>query len=194
MRLFVAVDLDEPTRVRVARIIDVLRAGLEVGRSAAAVTWVAPERLHLTLQFIGEVGDDVAKDIAERLRAPFQLAPFEMCFGGMGTFPAAGRPRVAWLGIERGAEALAAVHAEITRRLEGVPFRREARAYSAHLTLARFKNGGTRADRERLAEARLEAAGGCTIDHVTLYQSRLSPRGSTYMPLLATPLRPGPPA
>jgi 2'-5' RNA ligase len=75
-----------------------------------------------------------------------------------------------------------------------VPFRREGRPFSPHLTLARFRDGGTRSDRQRLAEVRFEPAGGCTIDHVTLYQSRLSRRGPTYTPLVATPLgsEPGP--
>jgi RNA 2',3'-cyclic 3'-phosphodiesterase len=74
------------------------------------------------------------------------------------------------------------------RRLEGIEFRRESRPFSPHLTLARFKDGGSPADRERIASARLESAGECTIDHVTLYQSRLSPRGPTYTPLVVSPL------
>jgi 2'-5' RNA ligase len=192
MRLFVAVDLDEPTRARAARIIGTLGDALRAGHSPAVITWVVPDRLHLTLLFIGEVVDGVASDVAGRLTPPFPLAPFELRFGGVGLFPATGRPRVVWLGIERGGEALAAVQAEVTRRLEGVPFRREARPFAAHLTLARFRDGGTRADRQRLADARVEQAGGCTIDHVTLYQSRLSPRGPTYTALLEVPLVPGP--
>jgi RNA 2',3'-cyclic 3'-phosphodiesterase len=95
---------------------------------------------------------------------------------------------VVWLGLDRGADALAALHEEVQRRLADVPFRRESRAFSPHLTLARFKHGGTRVDVERISRVALRPAGGCTIDHVTLYQSRLSPRGPTYTPLRVTPL------
>jgi RNA 2',3'-cyclic 3'-phosphodiesterase len=188
MRLFVAVDIDDRTRGGVARAIDALRTTMETAQSSTRVSWVAPERLHLTLQFIGHVSEDTAAAIEARLGPPFDLPAFEMRLGSVGTFPPGGRPRVVWLGLDRGADALAALHDEIERRLADVPFRRESRAFSAHLTLARFKNGGTRPDVERISRVALEPAGGCTIDHVTLYQSRLSPRGPTYTPLRVTPL------
>jgi RNA 2',3'-cyclic 3'-phosphodiesterase len=188
MRLFVAVDIDDRTRARVARLIDALRTGMEAAHSAARVAWIAPDRLHLTLQFIGQVGEDVSAAIQTRLGPPFDRPVFEMRFDRMGTFPPGGRPRVLWLGVNRGADGLAALHEEVERRLADVPFRRESRAFSPHLTVARFKNGGTRADVERITRLALKPPGGCTIDHVTLYQSRLSPRGPTYIPLLVTPL------
>jgi RNA 2',3'-cyclic 3'-phosphodiesterase len=191
MRLFVAVDIDDRTRARVARVIEALRTGLDAAHSAARVSWIAPDRLHLTLQFIGEVSEAVAAAIVARLGPPVDLPPFEIRFHSIGTFPPGGRPRVVWLGIDRGSDALAAVHAEIERRLADVPFRRESRAFSPHLTVARFKEGGTRADVECITRLAVEPAGGCTIDHVTLYQSRLSPRGPSYTPLVVTPLRPG---
>jgi RNA 2',3'-cyclic 3'-phosphodiesterase len=188
MRLFVAVDLDDATRARIGRVIDTLRAGTEQAGSKARISWIVRERLHLTLQFIGEVREPMVDAIVTRLRPAFDLAAFELRFDGVGTFPPAGRPRVVWLGVDRGAEQLAALHAETARRLADVPFRREARAFAPHLTLARFKEHGTRADSDRVMRAQLESAGGCTIDHVTLYQSRLSPRGPTYTPLLLSPL------
>jgi RNA 2',3'-cyclic 3'-phosphodiesterase len=188
MRLFVAVDIDDRTRGGVARSIDVLRTALEAAQSSARVSWVAPDRLHLTLQFIGQVSEDTAAAIEARLGPPFELPAFEMRLGSIGTFPPGGRPRVVWLGLDRGADALAALHEEVQRRLADVPFRRESRAFSPHLTLARFKHGGTRVDVERISRVALRPAGGCTIDHVTLYQSRLSPRGPTYTPLRVTPL------
>jgi 2'-5' RNA ligase len=188
MRLFVAVDIDDRTRGGVARAIDVLRTALEAAQSSARVSWVAPDRLHLTLQFIGQVSEDTAAAIEARLGPPFELPAFEMRLGSIGTFPPGGRPRVVWLALDRGADALAALHEEVQRRLADVPFRRESRAFSPHLTLARFKHGGTRVDVERISRVALRPAGGCTIDRVTLYQSRLSPRGPTYTPLRVTPL------
>jgi 2'-5' RNA ligase len=190
MRLFVAVDLDDHTRARVGRVIETLRSEMERARSPARISWTAPDRLHLTLQFIGEVSDAVSHEISARLRPAFARPSFEMHFDRLGTFPRSGRPRVVWLGIERGADALGALQTEVADRLSDVAFRRESRAFSPHLTLARFKDGGTRADGERIAGVPLAPAAGCTIDHVTLYHSRLSPRGATYTPLVVTPLGP----
>ena len=190
MRLFVAVDVDADTRARIGHIIDALRADSEQARSGARIAWIVPDRLHLTLQFIGEVSGDVTDAVLARLRPAFDLPSFDMRFGRLGTFPPSGRPRVVWLSVDRGAEGLGVLHAEVARRLADVRFRRDARAFSPHLTLARVKEGGTPADTVRLVRAQLEPAGGCTIDHVTLYQSRPSPRGPTYTPLLVTALAP----
>jgi 2'-5' RNA ligase len=188
MRLFVAVDLDDETRAAAGRITDVLRSELARSASTATVTWVNPDRMHLTLQFIGEVSEAIAHDVAGRLRSGFDMSPFELSFGAVGIFPPSGRPRVIWLGVERGMEPLAALQLQMVRRLDGVPFRRESREFSPHLTLGRVKDGATRADRDRIASARVAGAGRCIVEHVTLYQSRLSPRGPSYTPVLVTPL------
>lgn len=187
MRLFVAVDVDDDTRAAIGRITDRLRAAMEEARSAARISWIESGRLHLTLQFIGEVSDAAGEAIVTRLRPPVHLPPFEMRLRHIGTFPPSGRPRVVWLGVERG-DGLVRLQAEIGQRLADIAFRRESRPFSPHLTLARVRDGGSRVDSERIRATQAEAAGGCTIDHVTLYQSRLSPRGPTYTPLLITPL------
>jgi RNA 2',3'-cyclic 3'-phosphodiesterase len=192
MRLFVAVDIDDVTRRRIERTTDSLRRVMERARSPVRIAWVPPDRLHLTLQFVGEVRDDVGGEIAVCLETPFDQSPFELRFGPLGMFPVTGTPRVVWLGLEQGARELSSLQAAVARRLERIEFRRESRPFAPHLTLGRIKEGGTRADRERIAGARLEPVGGCTIGHVTLYRSRLSPRGPTYMPLASTPLV-GPP-
>jgi 2'-5' RNA ligase len=194
MRLFVAVDPDEGTRARIGRAIDTLRAVMEHGPSTARISWLVPERLHLTLQFVGEVSDPVADAIAARLLPAFAVATFEIRLGRIGTFPSSGRPRVVWLGVEFGADSLAVLHAEVVRRLADIAFPREDRPFSPHLTLARVKTGGTRADGERVARTSIEPPGGCTIDHVTLYHSRISPRGPTYTPLVISPLHPREPS
>src|SRR5688572_23443419 len=53
-RLFLAVDIDEATRAQVGRISAGLREPIE---RHAKVSWVPPERMHLTLHFLGNVDD-----------------------------------------------------------------------------------------------------------------------------------------
>jgi 2'-5' RNA ligase len=68
----------------------------------------------------------------------------------------------------------------------------ERRAYSAHLTIARVKEVPGRGGHHELRAALREVAadaGRCAIDAVTVFRSRLSPKGSTYEALLRVPLR-----
>jgi 2'-5' RNA ligase len=188
IRLFVAVDLDDAVRSEVAAMIEALRARCARRPGASQIRWVSPDRLHLTLLFIGSVPAETARQIAGRLTVPFDRSAFDIALGSLGTFPATGGPRVVWLGISEGAAALQAVAREATARLADVEFRREERPFSPHLTLARFKERGHARDRDALLAERVRAAGRWRIDHVTLYQSRLSPKGPTYVPVTVAPL------
>jgi 2'-5' RNA ligase len=188
MRLFSAVDLDDGLRAHVQRTSIALRQRLERIKHASRVSWVSPDRMHLTLLFIGEVSDAIGSEIVSRFGAPLPVPPFDLRVGAVGLFPPAGRPRVIWLGIESGLDQMRQVHEQVVHRLEGVEFAREARAFSPHLTLARFHEPGTVAERQALTEVVVRPGPTCPIDHVTLYQSRLSPKGPTYTALRRAPL------
>ena len=68
MRLFVAVDLDDRLRHEVARLIARMRSEARDERSSR-IAWVAPDRLHLTLHFLGDVEGETAAQLAERVAA-----------------------------------------------------------------------------------------------------------------------------
>jgi 2'-5' RNA ligase len=188
MRLFTAIDIADTLRERIAGAVEPMRARLDQPQGDR-LAWVKPESWHVTLVFIGEVPDAVAAAVAERIAAPFAIPAFRLVFGGPGLFPPRGRPRVLWVGIEDGTEQLAAVQRAVVARLGGVPFRRENRPFTPHLTLARVRAGSRGVTRGSLEDLRVERLGGCTIDHVTLYRSHLSSKGARYEALVRAPLR-----
>ena len=188
MRLFTAIDIDDALRERIAGAVGSMRARADPIVNDR-LAWVKPESWHITLVFIGEVPDAVAADVTERNAAPIDLPAFRLVFGQPGLFPPRGRPRVLWVGVEQGSEQLAAVQRAVVARLEGVPFRREDRPFSPHLTLARVRPGSPGVTRDRLDNLRVDRLGGCTIDHVTLYRSHLSSKGARYEALVRAPLR-----
>ena len=188
MRLFVAVDLADSVRADVQQITIALRQRLERLKHATRVGWVSPDRMHFTLVFLGEVSEAVGAEVKARLVTPLPLAPFVIRVGRLGMFPPDGRPHVIWLGVNEGAEPLRQLHREVLARLDGVPFARDGRAFSPHLTLARFREPGTVSERHALADVPLPASMPSLVGHVTLYQSRLSPKGSFYTALRQTPL------
>lgn len=154
----------------------------------ARVTWIPPERLHLTVRFIGEVDEPRAAAIAAVLKSPLAVSAFELDFAGAEAFPARGAPRVLWAGIARGVEGLKALEREVSDRLTtcGVP--PDDRAYRPHLTLARVREG-SRLRRDPLFDGIGESRfGTMPVDAITLFHSRLSPKGPTYTPLQRTHL------
>jgi 2'-5' RNA ligase len=155
------------------------------------------------LWFIGEVSEDRAAAILQTMNTPFLTPGFDLEIRGVGAFPAHGAPRVLWIGVGAGQESAIALHGELAARLQPLGFEPEGRAYAAHLTMARVKawpepakqgkpkrrSGVNRgALREVLREFPADA-GRCRIDAVTVFRSRLSPKGAAYEPLLRVPLR-----
>lgn len=190
MRLFVGVELDDTSRAAAAKAADALQRRL--GRVAPRLDarWVAAPNLHITVWFIGEVDEPRVASIEAALAPPFGVAAFDLSIAGFGAFPPAGTPRVFWLGVREGAEQMAALYRETAARFVPLGFEAERRAYTAHLTVARVKDaprGSVRAIREALAAVPAKC-GSSRVSAVTLFRSRLSPKGATYEPRLRVPL------
>jgi 2'-5' RNA ligase len=189
VRLFAGVELDESIRLACAEAARELDERLNRARSRLSVRWTPADNLHITLWFFGEVPDARAAEIADRLRVPWRILPFEVRVSGVGLFPSSGPIRIVWLGIADGAEETAAVHRELTARLAPLGLEPERRKYHPHVTIGRAREssgGGTRA--RALLESGNLHAGSCGVSHITLFQSRLSPRGAQYESFLRVPL------
>jgi 2'-5' RNA ligase len=195
MRLFVALDIDDSIRSRIARFLDGVR------ELAPDARWVRPESLHVTLKFIGEKSaDDVEK--IKRALATISADTFEMNFCGYGFFPSKHAPRVFWLGSDGGSK-LTSLAANVDEALSQLDIPKEEHAFNAHLTLARRGRGsgsprkqkGDRPNRgfqhlqEKLAARSAPEFGTMTAREFFLYQSRLSPGGSKYTKLAGFVLR-----
>jgi RNA 2',3'-cyclic 3'-phosphodiesterase len=207
MRLFVAVDLDDRVRRGVERLIGRMRAETRDGR-AFRIFWVAPERLHLTLHFLGNVTDEIAARLVESVAAPIDLPAFHVVFGGMRTFSSRRRPNVIWLDIVEGKAPLIELHAVVGKRLKAVGCALEERPFSPHLTLARLRQtrgtGPRHGGKGGLSPVPLPVQGTgpvqfeegglspVLVDHVTLYESQLGRDGATHTAMATGGLRPAP--
>jgi 2'-5' RNA ligase len=180
VRLFVALDLDTTIRSAAATLSGALRARALEQAPRARLTWVAPERLHITLVFIGALEAERAAAVTAVLAPPLASPPFIVEAGGVGAFPARGRPRVLWAGVGRGSGQLAAIATDVQHRLSSAGVTVEERPLTPHLTLARVRDG------IGLHPARLFAGfedtplGEMTVSAITLFESRLSPAGPQY--------------
>jgi RNA 2',3'-cyclic 3'-phosphodiesterase len=188
MRLFVGVELDDRVRSAAGEIAESLKRAL--GKRVDA-RWIAPANLHITLWFLGEVEESRVEAITRALDTPFHEGAFDLEIGGAGLFPPSGAPRVLWLGVAAGADPLVRLNQELANRVTPLGFEAERRAYSPHLTIARIKDVPRGAPYREIRDAvRKETAGAgrCRIAAVTLFRSRLSPKGAAYEAVLRVPL------
>ncbi len=190
MRLFVAVDFEPAVRKAILEFTAEVRRELEARapEAARAIKWVGPDQLHLTLHFLGEVGDTAAGALRARLAVPADEPPFDVEFGQIGWFPQQGSARVVWLDVARGRDGFAALHAEVGRRLKELGFTLEARRFAPHLTLGRIKRPISASALSPLRSKTGASIDACRIDHATLYESVLRPEGPVYTALTRTRL------
>lgn len=188
MRLFVAADVGDRTRAQIRAIREQLIPELAASRRAPRVTWVREDGAHVTLRFIGEVSDECGAEVKAALSPDLALGPFQVRWDRVGTFPGGRSPRVLWIGASSGGEQLAELARLVDERLSSVVGPGESRPFKAHLTVGRIKEPGRFVWAE--AVSRLDIEPSVTrVDHVTLYRSRLSPKGPTYTEMLRTPLK-----
>jgi 2'-5' RNA ligase len=195
MRLFIALDIDDAIRERIARFVG------GVSAFAPDARWAKPESLHVTLKFIGEQPEPAVERIKKAL-GTIASSPLEIHFRGYGFFPTAKSPRVFWIGLEAGPQ-LAALAKAIDEKMASLGIPNEDRAFSPHLTLARGR-GGSGSPRhskengpnrtfhrlqEKLAVLTDPEFGTMTPREFFLYQSHLSPKGSKYTKLAAFDLK-----
>lgn len=194
MRLFVAADLSAGVRAAAAASAARLRARLAAAGAQEGIRWVAPGHMHLTVWFLGEVSDARAAVVIDALGPPLPMPAFDVHVAGFGVFPPSGAPRVIWMGLSSGRAELARAHDLVGERLMPWGFPPEARAYSAHLTVARIKDprGDHRAPGRAVLRSAVAAesgdAGRCRVPALTLFRSRTEPSGAVYEPLLRVPL------
>ncbi len=169
-RLFVAIDL--PAAVK-DRVLSLREDDLPPGR------WTRRDALHLTLHFIGDVPEAVAKAY-QRALAAVESQSFDLRLAGIGQFPPEARPRVIWAGVEN-TPKLRCLHEATGKALESEGFHRERRRFHPHITLMRFKRPLRRGLASRWIQAHQDFyAEPFPVHSFTLYDSALSPSGAVY--------------
>ena len=192
MRLFIAIELPDRVNESLAELVTTLRSVW-----LRALRLVRPRGIHLTLKFLGDVPKYRVEPIVEAVSAAvLKQGHFALELGDTGVFPNPASARVLWVGISGQLSALEALHDEVEAALEGVGFSRDQRSYHQHLTVARVRDGTTKAERLRAGQVLLAFAVPTgleiQVDSVSLMSSTLRPDGAVYERVASMPLRAGP--
>jgi 2'-5' RNA ligase len=174
VRAFIALELSGEIRERLNAVQDSLRA------CRARMTFVAPENIHITVKFLGEVDDRLLPRVKEAMTA-VRSAPFPVTVREV-TVNNPKRPFTVWCSIEDGGKCAALFHL-VEEGLFPLGFPRETRPFTPHATLARIKSFDPSLN-PVLSQFRGQNYGECVISGMKLKQSTLGPQGPVYKDLL----------
>jgi 2'-5' RNA ligase len=166
-RLFVAIAVPDPARAQLVSLC----SGLDGAR------WVAPEYLHVTLRFIGEVDGGRAEDVHDalsRIRAP----NFDLTLGGVDCFAQAGKVHTLWTGVEK-EPLLSHLRDKVESAVVRAGLPAERRKFRPHVTLARLKGAPERLGGYLQRHNRFRTD-PVAVDAFTLFRSHLTPKGPHY--------------
>jgi 2'-5' RNA ligase len=184
IRAFIAVELPDALKAALGEVQEAFRT------ARGRMKWVRPAGMHLTLKFLGDVEEGLVPEIGRRIEMACDgRKAFPVHFYGTGVFPDLRRPRVLWIGVKEGAEALIETATALDPLLREIGFPEETRPFRPHLTLARIKEIGDRQGFKALvAQHREIDAGTMTANGVHLVESRLRPDGAVYKTRLTVDL------
>lgn len=136
IRTFVALLLPPAWTGYLARVRE------ELAPRTSGMSWVQPGNIHITLRFLGDLGEDGARRAGESVRRGAEGVPAPAArLGGLGGFPNLDRARVLWIGLEAGAEEAVALARAVNDALREDGFGPPDKPFRPHLTLARVREG-----------------------------------------------------
>lgn len=174
-RLFTAVEIPP----EIGRSLSMLRGGLPGAR------WIEPEDYHLTLRFIGDIDDAMAREVTSVLGHVRRTA-FSLELDGLQSF--GGRRPRAVVATAAPMPSLVDLQAEHERLMQRVGLAPETRKYTPHVTLARLRESSSRQVADYLAARQPYRSAAFPVSRFVLYSSRASVGGGPYVVEAAYPL------
>lgn len=175
IRCFFAIDIEDKSTLD--RITVVQKRLLETG---ANLKLVAPDKIHITLKFIGEVPSEFV-DRMINFSDEIEFSPFKVELRDVGCFPSLRRINVIWVGIREGNIGLMTIYQGLESRMRQLGLKPERRGFSPHLTIARVRSGR---NRDKIAEVIEEVSntffGIFEVMNFRLKRSVLKPTGPMY--------------
>jgi 2'-5' RNA ligase len=193
LRLFIAIPLDNSLRAELEQLEERLQVRLNSHSvPQKSIRWVAPQNIHLTLRFLGNVNRAKLPDLEAAInRSAHGLPHFELAARGLGCFPNVTRPNNIWVGLDGDLKTASLLVRNLENELVGLGFPRDQRGFEPHMTLGRVKREATRAVRIRIGEVissfPATVFGTLCAESVHLIASDLRPAGPVYTSIASIP-------
>ncbi|MBU2063826.1 MAG: RNA 2',3'-cyclic phosphodiesterase [Candidatus Omnitrophica bacterium] len=176
IRAFIAIDIGRELRQELKIIQDGLKQHLR-----GKLTWVKPENIHLTLKFLGNITVTHLNYIGNTLDGiAREEKPFSVSLAQINAFPDITTPRIIWVGIDNAIAIIQDIQDKLEIRLSRAGFKKEAKEFYPHLTLARVKSIENRNEISKIFSQIKPKNLSADIDRIILFKSELTPQGAIY--------------
>ena len=171
MRLFIAALLPDYIVEEIGNYIDSLKDNID------GVKWEKPEKLHLTLKFLGDVDEEQIDEISALLNVLAKTySPFKVNLKEFGGFPRLKNPKVLYVGLSQN-EELTKFHSELDHGMFEIGFEKEERKFIPHVTIGRVKKRISIDKVYKISKITFE------LNQIGIIKSELRREGSVYTPL-----------
>ncbi len=175
VRLFVAIEIPSGIKFQITQVVSQLRA------ARPDVKWELPEKLHVTLTFLGEVDEEMLPQIVLLLEGVAERTfPFSIRIAGSGFFPDKHDPRIIWVGIEDVEHKLEPLVESLETELASIGFEREEKEFHPHVTIGRIKTRKNLESLHRTIQSVTFESQPTRITEIVLIKSELRPEGSVH--------------
>jgi len=182
-RLFIAINLPEKVKNRLG--------SYSLKYQELPARWTKKQNIHITLVFLGYVKEDEISEILKNTEqvvknhSSFSLTLNKICFG-----PPKKTPRMVWAVGEK-SEELGKLRTGLENSLSNLVFKKEKRAYSPHITLARLKQWEFKnIEPEERPEIEQNISLSFEVNSIEIMESQLKRTGAEYSVMQSFLLKP----
>ncbi len=173
MRTFVAIEISNNNIIN-----SIKKFQTEININAKPVE---PKNFHFTLQFLGEITEEISQKIIQVLKT-INFSSFDVNLKGIGVFPKLKFPRIVWIGTdENGGNKLVNLAQKIEELLKPLGFSFD-KAFKPHITVFRIKKKGEDITRQ-MEDNKNMTFGIQEVTGIKLKKSELTPNGPIYSDL-----------
>ena len=132
IRLFIALKIPDVVKDKLLNVC------YELSESSELFKWEKPEKIHLTLKFIGEVEEELVSSIAKEITFIEEYNSFNFNVTKFGFFYRNDLPSILWAGLQTD-ESIHSLVEKLNDRLSILSIPVERRKFKPHLTMLRIK-------------------------------------------------------
>lgn len=181
MRVFFAIPLDE----EIKNIIDRFNSE-NICPLFEDIKKVPKENLHITLKFIGEIGEDIVNAIHKKITQPILIHnTFTTYAQGLGVFPSPQKAKIMWIGLKNNIDKVTTIYNSISDILDDLKIEDDnEKNFHPHITINRFKKSPLPNKINSIIDKYKDKEfGTISVNSITLYQSILTPEKPIYTPI-----------